>query len=77
MVHSPVGSTLEVRESSASGRILRVGLACGMAGEAAALQEACWTVRPQQASLWGHAKDRGRWIGELTGGRAPLRWNVI
>ena len=40
VVHSPFGSTLEVAESSAGGRILGVGLACGMAGEAVALQEA-------------------------------------
>ena len=70
-VHSPCGSTLGVAESSAGGRILWMGLACGVAMRAVALQEARRTRRPRRATLWGTQENR-RGGGESSEGRLPL-----
>ena len=72
-VHSPCGSTLGVAESSAGGWILWVGLACGVASSAVALQEARRAGEPRRASLWeGGGGQKGREMeGESSGGEHP------
>ena len=58
-VHDPCGSTLGRTDTSACGRLLRMGVACGVAKRAVALQEARWAEGPRRASLWENA-ERGK-----------------
>ena len=54
-VHGPCGSTLGQADTSACGRLLRMGVACGVARRAVALQEARRAEGPRRASLWENA----------------------
>ena len=77
-VHGPVASSSRrpgVEGSTAGGRIPRKSIACGVAREAVASQGACWTVRPQHASLWG-TRGKGGGGERDSRGESPLRWNV-
>ena len=75
-VHSPCGSTLGVAETSAGGRILWMGFACGVARRAVALQEARRTRRPRRATPWGtQAKPKG--YGRVIGGEASVDRSMV
>ena len=73
-VHGPCGSTLGRTDTSACGRLLRMGVACGVARRAVALQEARRAEGPRRASLWENAEG---WKSWGRSGGVPHGWNVI
>ena len=75
-VHSPCGSTLRGAETPAGGQVLWAGVACGVGGEAVALQEARRTRRPRRATLWGNAR-KLKGDGRVVGGEASVDRSMV